>query len=66
MRAKVRKHFPHRPELVRGEDQALDGHDRATASGPIARAEQILRDIGEPGFRSEEDILLDFVTDMCG
>lgn len=66
MRVKVRELFPNRPELVQGEDQELDGHDLAIAPKPVARAEEILRETGQSGFRSDDDVLRDFVADMFG
>jgi hypothetical protein len=64
MRRKVRELFPDRPELVRGEDQVLPGRDLSYAPGPIARAEELLREIGQPGYVNEDDIIRDFVTSM--
>lgn len=64
MRHKVREMFPGRPELVQGEDSPTQLKDLCYAPGPIARAEQILRDIGQPGFTSEEDILKAYVASM--
>lgn len=66
MRAKVRMLFPDRPELVQGEDQDLEGHDLAIAPKPVARAREILREMGQSGFRSDDDVLRDFVADMFG
>lgn len=64
MRAKVRELFPDRPELVRGDNQVVSGRDMATARRPVARAEEILRGVGQPGFVSEDDIVRDFVGAM--
>lgn len=64
MRAKVRELFPDRPELVKGDDQKVSGRDMALAEGPVARAEQILRGVGQSGFASEDSIVRDFVGAM--
>ena len=64
MRHKVRELFPDRPELVQGEDQPVAGHDLATSPKPIARANQILQEIGQSGFVSEDATIRDFVTSM--
>ena len=64
VRSKTREVFPDRPELVKGEDQDLPGRDLSTAPGPIARAEEILRSVGQPGFASEEAVIRDFVASM--
>jgi hypothetical protein len=64
MRKRVRELFPERPELVQGEDQDVSGQDRLSVAGPIARAEEILRGIGLKGFRSDEEVVRDFVADM--
>lgn len=64
MRHKVQELFPQRPDLVRGNDQDLPGRDLSYAPGPIARAEEILREIGRPGYAAEEEILQDFVKSM--
>lgn len=61
MRRKTREIFPDRPELVKGEDQVLPGRDLSSAPGPIARAEEILRSVGQPGFANEESVIRDFV-----
>ncbi|KAF4437385.1 hypothetical protein F53441_13062 [Fusarium austroafricanum] len=61
LRRKIRLMSPKGKKLVEGEDQPQDGKDLANAEEPIRRAEEILREIGQPGFASEEDILRDFV-----
>ncbi|KAK7928939.1 hypothetical protein PG985_005937 [Apiospora marii] len=66
MRNKVREMFPDRPELVQGEDRQHEKRDLSCAPGPIARAEFILREVGRPGFASEEDIIRDFVASVFG
>lgn len=66
MRYRVREMFPDRPELVKGEDRQGERRDLAFAPGPIARAESILREVGRPGFASEEDIIRDFVGSVFG
>ena len=64
VRRKVRELFPDRSELVRGIDQDLHGRDLSYAPRPIARAEELLREVGQPGFASEDAILRDFVASM--
>ncbi|KAK6371656.1 uncharacterized protein PV06_01323 [Exophiala oligosperma] len=64
LRSKVRELFPDRPELVKGSDQDVSGRDMSYAPGPIARAEEILRDIGQPGFTNEDDVIRDFVASV--
>ncbi|PYH75559.1 putative aldehyde reductase 2 [Aspergillus uvarum CBS 121591] len=64
LRHKVRELFPDRPELVTGEDQCRLGRDVSAAPGPIARAEEILRTIGQAGFTSEDQIIRDFVNSV--
>lgn len=64
LRHRVQELFPDRPQLVQGSDQPQPGRDLSYAPGPIARAEQILQEMGRPGFTSEEDILRDFVACM--
>jgi nucleoside-diphosphate-sugar epimerase len=64
MRDKVRELFPDRLELVQGPEHDLKGKDTSTAPGPIARAEEILRLVGRPGFASEEQVIMDFVDSM--
>lgn len=44
-----------------GQDQELSGRDLSNADQLIRRAEEILQEIGRPGFAAEEDILRDFV-----
>jgi hypothetical protein len=63
-RKKVRELFPDRPELVQGEDQLVPGRDLSYAPEPIARAEELLRGVGQPGYASEDDIIRDFVNSM--
>lgn len=50
------------PELVKGEDQDLVGRYLAEADNAIHRAEEILRDIGQPGFTSEDAMLKKFLA----
>lgn len=64
MRKKVRELFPDRPELVQGNDQDLPRRDQSYVPKPIARAEEILQQIGRPGFASEDDVIRDFVASM--
>ncbi|EXK49863.1 hypothetical protein FOMG_02343 [Fusarium oxysporum f. sp. melonis 26406] len=58
---KIRLISPKRGKLVKGEDQAVKGRDVSNVNELIKRAESILRDIGQQGFASEEDILSDFL-----
>ncbi|PYI17216.1 putative aldehyde reductase 2 [Aspergillus violaceofuscus CBS 115571] len=64
LRHKVRELFPDRPELVTGGDQGRLGRDVSAAPGPIARAEEILRTIGQAGFTNEDQIVRDFVNSV--
>lgn len=64
MRHITQKLFPDRPELVSGSDSDVVGNDVASALKPIARAEEILRTIGQPGFASVESIIRDFVASV--
>ncbi|RKK70503.1 hypothetical protein BFJ69_g11765 [Fusarium oxysporum] len=61
LRYKIRLISPKRGKLVKGEDQAVKGRDVSNVNELIKRAESILRDIGQQGFASEEDILSDFL-----
>ncbi|EXK80012.1 hypothetical protein FOQG_15434 [Fusarium oxysporum f. sp. raphani 54005] len=61
LRYKIRLISPKREKLVKGEDQAVKGRDLSNVDGLIKRAESILREIGQQGFASEEDILSDFL-----
>ncbi|EHK99823.1 NAD(P)-binding Rossmann-fold containing protein [Glarea lozoyensis ATCC 20868] len=62
LRQTIRQEFPDRPELVKGPDSEITGRDVSFAPKPIARAEEILRSIGQSGFASEESILRAFVA----
>jgi hypothetical protein len=64
MRKKVRELFPDRSELVKGQDHNTPRKDMSCAPRPIARAEEILREIGQPGFASEDEIIRDFVASV--
>ncbi|KAL3494424.1 putative aldehyde reductase 2 [Aspergillus germanicus] len=64
MRDKVRELFPDRPELVQGPEHDIEGRDTSIAPGPIARAKEILRLLGWPGFVGEDQVLRDFVASM--
>ncbi|KAF5542425.1 aldehyde reductase II [Fusarium napiforme] len=61
LRRKIRQISPKGDKLVKGEDQAVEGRDLSNGDGLITRAEDILREIGQQGFASEEDILRDFL-----
>lgn len=61
LRRKIRQISPKGDKLVKGEDQAVEGRDLSNANGLITRAESILREIGQQGFASEEDILSNFL-----
>ncbi|KAF4334734.1 aldehyde reductase II [Fusarium beomiforme] len=61
LRHKIGRISPKGEQLVKGEDQALEGRDLSNADEPVRRAEEILREIGQPGFASEEAILRDFL-----
>lgn len=64
MRRTVRELFPNYPELAKGNDQPGSGSDLANTEGPHARAEEILRDVGQVGFTTEGDMFRDFVTTL--
>ncbi|KAG7422105.1 hypothetical protein Forpe1208_v000043 [Fusarium oxysporum f. sp. rapae] len=61
LRCKIRLISSKGEKLVKGEDQAVEERDLSNADGPIKRAEGILREIGQQGFASEEDILRYFL-----
>ncbi|KAF4955761.1 hypothetical protein FGADI_4332 [Fusarium gaditjirri] len=61
LRYKIRLISPKGEALVKGKDHPVKGRDLSNADGLIKRAESILREIGQPGFASEEDILRDFL-----
>ncbi|KAF5606157.1 aldehyde reductase II [Fusarium subglutinans] len=61
LRCKIRDMSPKGEKLVKGENEAVEGRDLSNADGLIKRAEGILREIGQQGFASEEDILRDFL-----
>ncbi|KAL4880191.1 NAD(P)-binding protein [Aspergillus karnatakaensis] len=61
LRAKVRELYPKRKDLVLGEDYEDIGRDIGDASEPIARAEEILREVGQDGYTSLDGILRDYV-----
>ncbi|KAH8201793.1 hypothetical protein TruAng_004057 [Truncatella angustata] len=64
MRRKIREMCPDRPELVTGDNRQKERRDTSHASKLIARAEDILRAVGQHGFVSEDDIICDFVTSV--
>ncbi|KAL3469189.1 NAD(P)-binding protein [Aspergillus californicus] len=61
LRSKVRELYPGREDLVRGEDYKNLGRDLGDADALIARSEEILREVGRPGFASLDSLLQDFV-----
>lgn len=61
LRHKVRKLYPDRLDLVVGEDQELIGRDLSNADELIHRAEEVLKEVGQPGFTSIETMLHNFV-----
>ncbi|OPB45768.1 hypothetical protein A0O28_0093350 [Trichoderma guizhouense] len=61
MRAKVRQLYPDRPELVKGEDSDVVGRDLSTADEVVKRAEEVLKELGRPGFISVDDTIRGFV-----
>ncbi|KAG5749965.1 hypothetical protein H9Q69_008497 [Fusarium xylarioides] len=61
LRCKIRLISPQGEKLVKGEDQAVKGRDLSNADELIKRAEDILREVDQQGFASEEDILRDFL-----
>lgn len=50
-----------RPELVTGDDQRLQGSYLSSAEEEVNRAEEILKDVGQPGFTSEDAMLQNFL-----
>ncbi|KAJ5116671.1 hypothetical protein N7456_001019 [Penicillium angulare] len=50
-----------RPEIVKGDNQPLQGNYLSSAQEVIDRAEEILKDIGQSGFTHESSILQDFL-----
>lgn len=50
-----------RPELVKGDDQRLQGSYLSSADDEVNRAEEILKDVGQPGFTSEDSMLQNFL-----
>lgn len=61
LRQKVRRI---RPELVKGDDQHLQGSYLSSATDEVNRAEEILKDIGQAGFTSE-DVMLERFLQTC-
>ncbi|OKL58583.1 hypothetical protein UA08_06376 [Talaromyces atroroseus] len=53
-----------RPDLVKGDDQHWRGKYLSNANEAIQRAEGILKDVGQPGFISEDTMLKSFL-DTC-
>ncbi|RFU77341.1 aldehyde reductase ii [Trichoderma arundinaceum] len=65
LRHKIRQLYPDRLDLVSGEDLDLEGRDMSNADGPIKRAEEILKGLGQSGFMSVDDTLRDLVDTFC-
>ncbi|PYH95892.1 NAD(P)-binding protein [Aspergillus ellipticus CBS 707.79] len=61
LRQIVQDMFPDRPEIVTGGDLDVVGRDQSNADELIQRAEELLKEVGRPGFVSVEDMLRDFV-----
>ncbi|KAK3627915.1 hypothetical protein LTR56_018905 [Elasticomyces elasticus] len=51
-----------RPELVTGNDEDVTGMEISDAHEDSQRAENILREVGQPGFVGKSDMLRDFVN----
>ncbi|KAK3652913.1 hypothetical protein LTR56_004861 [Elasticomyces elasticus] len=51
-----------RPDLVTGADEDVTGMDVSDAHEDIQRAEEILREVGQPGFTGKNDMLRDFIN----
>ncbi|SPO07105.1 related to aldehyde reductase II [Cephalotrichum gorgonifer] len=64
LRHRIRELYPDRPDLVTGEDIDVAGRDLSTAEGPIRRAEEILKEVGLPGYTSLDDMLRGFVDSV--
>jgi nucleoside-diphosphate-sugar epimerase len=64
LRHEVRRRWPGRSDIVGGDDLVIVGRDMSMADAPIRRAEEILKELGEDGFTSTEDMLGDFVASM--
>ncbi|KAI0535576.1 hypothetical protein GGR58DRAFT_504147 [Xylaria digitata] len=64
LRHKVRTLFPNRSDIVTGEDLAIQGRDLSTAHKPIRRARDILQEVGQSGFVSEDEMLRKFAGSM--
>lgn len=61
LRRRVREIYPHRTDIVQGEDYEDLGRDLGNADKLIQEAEQILRQVGQTGFHDLDSILRDFV-----
>ncbi|KAF5610974.1 aldehyde reductase II [Fusarium sp. NRRL 25303] len=64
LRYKIRLTSLKGEKLVKGKDRAVEGRDLSNAGALIKRAEDILREIGQQGFASEEDILRGFLDSL--
>jgi hypothetical protein len=53
-----------RPDLVTGEDEDVVGMEISDAHEDSERAEEILRQIGRPGFIGKMEMLRDFVDSV--
>lgn len=61
LRERVRDLFPERLDIVTGNDIYVKGRDLSTARGPIWHAEKILKQVGQEGYTSMDDMLRGFV-----
>ncbi|WYZ42275.1 hypothetical protein EsH8_V_001170 [Colletotrichum jinshuiense] len=66
LRRRVRELYPDRSDVITGDDLEIEGMDLSDATGPIQRAEKVLREVGQQGFTSEDDMLRDFVASVYG
>ncbi|KAL4970430.1 NAD(P)-binding protein [Aspergillus stella-maris] len=61
LRQRVRELYPDRDDLVLGDDYDDFGRDMGDADELISRAEEILRQTGQDGFSSVDDLLKDYI-----
>ncbi|UKZ69227.1 uncharacterized protein TrAtP1_010237 [Trichoderma atroviride] len=65
LRLRVRLLYPDRSDLVVGPDSDIVGRDLSNANELVQRAEEVLKELGRPGFTSVDDTLRDFVDTCC-